>query len=113
MWAEWMKDFDLRLTKEEIEEYFRRKKEGQAMNLKDKIMRLFGYENIEKINILSGFIAHAPKCWKIKYRRWHYNRYKKFIVPIVLTKRRTLVDGYTSYLIAKENNIKYVKVVRV
>lgn len=29
MWAEWMKNFDLRLTKEEIEEYFRRKKEEQ------------------------------------------------------------------------------------
>ena len=29
MWAEWMENFDLRLTKEEIEEYFRRKKEEQ------------------------------------------------------------------------------------
>ena len=29
MWAEWMANFDLTLTKEEIEEYFRRKKEEQ------------------------------------------------------------------------------------
>lgn len=33
MWAEWMKNYDLRLTKEEIEEYFRKKAKGESDEL--------------------------------------------------------------------------------
>lgn len=84
------------------------------MNLLDKIMRLFGYENIENIHIYEDFKKHPPKEAKMMQRKIFYivdNH--KFYVPIVVNKRNYLQDGYTSYLIAKENNIKYVKVVRV
>lgn len=86
------------------------------MKIKDKIMRLFGYENIENIHIREEFKKHPPKSDKMWERRlyWMWNN-RKFKVPIVVTRigAWVLMDGYTSYLIAKENNIKYVKVVRV
>ena len=34
MWAEWMKNYDLRLTKEEIEEYYKEK--ARTSNAKNK-----------------------------------------------------------------------------
>ena len=86
------------------------------MNLKDKIMRLFGYENIENIYILEEFKKHPPRKVKMAERILYYiETGGKFKVPIVITRIGSWVlkDGYTSYLIAKENNIKYVKVVRV
>ena len=90
----------------------------------DFIMRLFGYENIDRIHICDDFKNKPPKKDKMDFRRYYYNVRKKFWVPIVVKKEYIwhnvwvcggilcLVDGYTSYLIAKENNIKYVKVVR-
>ena len=83
------------------------------MKLLDKILRLFGYENIENIKITWDFFKHPPRKEKMKLRRKYYKAFRDFYVPIILDKRRVLKDGYTSYLIAKENNIKYVKVVRV
>ena len=89
------------------------------MKLLDKIMRLFGYENIENIYIYDDFKKRPPKKDKMDFRRYYYDARKEFWVPIVIKKMRFvkhrywLEDGYTSYLIAKENNIKYVKVMRV
>lgn len=45
-------------------------------------------------------------------RRLVYRATKKLFAQIVLDNENFLIDGYTSYLIAKENNKKYVKVVR-
>lgn len=86
----------------------------------DFIMRLFGYENIENIYIQEEFEKHPPNIDKMWDRRlyWMWNN-RKFKVPIVISKmlfskhKWWLEDGYTSYLIAKENGIKYVKVVRI
>ena len=88
------------------------------MKIKDKIMRLFGYENIENIYIYDDFKKHPPRKVKMAERVLYYMENKKFKVPIIITKHWAygnwyLRDGYTSYLIAKENNIKYVKVVRI
>lgn len=82
------------------------------MNLKDRIMRLFGYENIENILIRISYKWHPPREEKMEQRRKFYFDYGTLYTPIIL-ERHILKDGYTSYLIAKENNIKYVKVVRV
>ncbi len=40
MWAEWMKDYDLSLTKEEIEEYFKLKRE-KKIKLINEILKQF------------------------------------------------------------------------
>ena len=82
------------------------------MKLLDKIMRLFGYENIENILIRISYKWHPPRKEKMEKRREFYHTYGILYTPIVL-ERQILKDGYTSYLIAKENGIKYVKVVRV
>ena len=86
------------------------------MNLKDKIMRLFGYENIEYISISREFRKTPPSEYKMHKKRLFYVRNKglwKFLNLIVVSRYNVLLDGYTAYIIAKENNIKYVKVVRV
>ena len=84
----------------------------------DFIMRLFGYENIENIHIYSDFQERPPQKVKMAERTLFFMETGILKVPIVihvnyLTGNWYLVDGYTSYLIAKENNIKYVKVVRI
>ena len=88
------------------------------MKLLDKIMRLFGYENIENIHIYRNYKEHPPRKVKMAERTLLFKETGKLKVPIVINLNWLLgnwylVDGYTSYLIAKENNIKYVKVVRV
>lgn len=76
------------------------------------IMRLFGYEDIRNIIIKRSFKKRPPREYKLKWRRAYYEKYKNFFVPIVLCNHNHLIDGYTSYLIAKEKGIKYVKVER-
>lgn len=83
----------------------------------DFIMRLFGYENIDNIKIYNDYAKTPPRWKKLETKKWFYEATGKFLSLIVIEKNRTgewyLIDGYTSYLIAKEKNIKYVKVVRV
>ena len=88
------------------------------MKLLDEIMGLFGYENLKNIHIYSDYQEHPPRKVKMAERILFFKETGKLKVPIVihinyLTNNWYLIDGYTSYLIAKENNIKYVKVVRV
>lgn len=83
------------------------------MKIKDKIMRLFKYENIDNIKILKEFKEHPPRKSKMLERQFFYFISGKLLALIVVDKDNYLRDGYTSYLIAKENNIKYVRVVRI
>ncbi len=82
------------------------------MKLLDKIMKLFGYENIENIHIYKCFKAHPPRHEKMWVRRLMYRYDGTLYADIILDENNYLIDGYTSYLVAKENNLKYVKVVR-
>ena len=52
----------------------------------DFIMRLFGYENIDRIHICDDFKNKPPKKDKMDFRRYYYNVRKKFWVPIVVKK---------------------------
>ena len=65
---------------------------------------------IKDIIISTEFQLHKPKLRKVLYKRDFYEKYGYFESPIILTKDYKLVDGYISYLILKENNVKYVKV---
>lgn len=50
-----------------------------------------------------------PKKEKLDHRFKYYEINKRFEVPIVIDKDNMLVDGYTSYLIAKKYNMKLVQ----
>lgn len=51
-----------------------------------------------------------PNFYKLMERTVYYAQYKRYKVPIVVDKNNMLVDGYTSYLIAKGLNKKIVRV---
>lgn len=77
--------------------------------MKDLIMRLLGYENINKIKIQDGY--KKPREIKLKAKRHFYKKYG--VLPeIILDRSGILVDGFCSYYIAKVWGIKYVKVRR-
>ena len=82
------------------------------MKIIDIIMRLFGYENINNIKIQEDFIKHPPRESKMSARRMYCWVTDEFFVPIIIDENNILQDGYTSYLIAAERKIKYVKVIR-
>lgn len=51
-----------------------------------------------------------PNIYKMLERVEYYTRTHKYKVPIIVDKNNMLIDGYTSYLIAKGLNKKIVKV---
>ncbi len=50
-----------------------------------------------------------PRKNKLNKRIEFYNKNKYFEAPIIIDPSNTLVDGYTSYLIAKKYNLKTVQ----
>ncbi len=71
------------------------------------------YIKLSKIKIKDSFMKKEPKDWKMK-ERWEYYRCNdRFYSPIVIDQTNYLVDGYTSYLIAKADGLKEVEVVRI
>lgn len=50
-----------------------------------------------------------PRKSKLNKRIEFYNKNKYFAAPIIIDPSNTLVDGYTSYLIAKKYNLKTVQ----
>lgn len=64
------------------------------------------------IKIPEHFIQ--PRKDKLKRRIVFFNKNKKFATPIIIDKdTKMLLDGYTSYLIAKKYNFEIVQVVEV
>lgn len=53
-----------------------------------------------------------PKIRKIKNRREYYKKHKYFKRAIVLDEKNYLIDGYTTYLLAKEMGFDYITIVR-
>lgn len=79
----------------------------------DKIMRLLGKEKLSNIKILEKFKEHPPKQDKMMIKRTFYIINDKFEQSIILNKDNYLVDGYTTYLLAKELDKKYMSVKRI
>ena len=79
--------------------------------MKNIISKLWGYKKLSDIEIPRKFKMNPPKKDKMYERERYYKLTGKFLVPIVL-KENLLVDGYTTYLLAKKLNKKYVKVKR-
>ena len=50
-----------------------------------------------------------PRKSKLNKRIDFYNKNKYFEAPIIIDPSNTLIDGYTSYLVAKKYNLKTVQ----
>lgn len=65
---------------------------------------------INNIKIQENF--KRPKSQKLKQRRKYYERYNYFRSTIVLSQDNYLLDGYTTYLLAKQMKFEYITIVR-
>lgn len=78
-----------------------------------KVMKLLGKEKLSNIKIQEGFKKHPPRLGKMVIKWIFYTKYGMFSQPIVVNKNNVLIDGYTTYIMAKALNKKYMKVKRV
>ena len=79
----------------------------------DKILRKFGIEKISNIKIKEGFKKHPPRAKKMLDKWVYYSKFGMFSQPIVLNKENYLIDGYTTYIMAKALRKRYMPVKRV
>lgn len=70
------------------------------------------YMKLRKIKIQRSFKQKQPAKWKMESRWRYYRENGVFYSPIIVNEKSYLVDGYTSYLIAKADGIKEVDVIR-
>lgn len=82
---------------EELSKILNRPKEGEIVK-------------IENIKIQKKF--SKPKQCKMKNRREYYQKHKYFKRVITLDKNNYLIDGYTTYLLAKEMKFDYITIIR-
>ena len=64
---------------------------------------------VSDIIIPEEFKATKPRFEEMIQKRKFYRKNNRFESKIVLNKGFLLIDGYTSYIIAKENGMKYVE----
>lgn len=65
---------------------------------------------LDDIIIPRSFEKKKPKLDKLTERMEYFEQTGLFYVPIVVTDDLVLMDGYTSYLLAKKYNLTKVKV---
>jgi len=78
--------------------------------LTKEILRMKNAKIVELKDIKIPFNFKHPSKEKLNGRFKYYNTYNQFKVPVILNKNNELVDGYTTYLIAKENNFSHINV---
>lgn len=66
--------------------------------------------NLCEIKINPQFTKSPPRSTKMAQKYNWYCKYGEFQSPIVLDHNFVLIDGYTSYLIAKEFDLEKVPV---
>lgn len=64
---------------------------------------------VSDIIIPEEFKVTKPRFKKMIQKREFYRKNDRFESKIVLNKDFLLIDGYTSYIIAKENSMKHVE----
>ena len=64
---------------------------------------------LSDIIVPTEFKESQPRFKKMMHKREYFRRNNKFESKIVLNKDFLLIDGYTSYLLAKENDMKHVE----
>ena len=66
--------------------------------------------DLKDIDIPIDFLRHHPRREKMK-RKWdYYKQTGEFESPILLNRNFVLIDGYSSYIIAKTGNLHKVPV---
>ena len=66
--------------------------------------------NIKNIKIPQKFTK--PKKSKMQARRKYFKKYGYFRSTIILNSKNCLIDGYTTYLLAKEAGFSYITILR-
>lgn len=85
------------------------KKQNELLNeLLEHINRKRRIIKISDIKIQKKF--KAPNKDKLNRRYTYFDKYLNFEVPIIVDAQNNLIDGYTSYLIAKHYKFSYVEV---
>lgn len=69
-------------------------------------------EIVKIANIKIPNYFKKPNCWKLEQRRRYYQTYRYFRDTIILDEFGYLVDGYTTYLLAKEMKFDYITILR-
>lgn len=78
------------------------------LNLADKVTIAF-----KDIIISKEFKKHYPRKSKMQERWEYYEKHKEGKVPIIVDKNNVLIDGYTTYLIAKKLGVNKILVKRI
>lgn len=65
---------------------------------------------IDEIKIYPCFAAHEPKPEKMQEKEQYFDETGTFQSQIILDSQGNLIDGYTSYLLAKVHGIQCVPV---
>lgn len=82
---------------DELSRILNRPKEGEVVKLDNiKIQRYF----------------KQPNFWKIRQQKKYYERFKYFRKAIVLDDNNYLVDGYITYLLARQMRFDYITILR-
>lgn len=68
---------------------------------------------VKDIKIQDRYKESPPRAGKMELKLKHYKHCGKFEEEIIVNKHNVLIDGYTSYLIAKQEGIKSVQVIKV
>lgn len=75
----------------------------------DRILKVFGYMNIERILIPKDY--KIPRAQKLECKARFYKQTGKFLDRVVVNKYEQLLDGYTTIFLAKVAKQKYIKVI--
>lgn len=79
----------------------------QAVNLLKGAKRM---KEIDDIKIFPCFEEHPPKTEKMEQKRAYFRETGLLQSQIILDSENNLIDGYTSYLLARENDMEYVPI---
>lgn len=99
-----------------IENKIQRKVEEYTLKDIDELSRILNRpregEIVKISNIKIQENYKEPDCRRMQLRKQYYEKHKYFRATIVLDNDNNLVDGYTTYLLAKEMNFDYITIVR-
>lgn len=100
------------MIKELIKNLKRRKQRKMQIEILDITNRPLEGEiiPIECIKIKKYF--KKPRKTKIKEKEEYFNKHGYFRSTIILNKNNVLLDGYTTYLLAKEQGYKSITILR-